>query len=793
LESRILLLLSVAAMPIAPSIISDAAESGTTETEKAAATLEHRGFLNSTGVAWRVAHDEIADSSIDAADAVAVHTAHAALGAALRRNPDPEWRRRAVPHLAAIKDWQELAAIASEFLRKRGSERSIDARISELLGERDTPSAVALVREALPLTVRHPHLRTTAFGLAGMALGVAALLLLVYPSRDESGSIATLAIAVPVAGGGANARLVSLSRERWDANKALAAGPLSPTETWIQFEGGIDRVIARPGYASWAVEVVSPDSGEGDIELRSVSDAPIRLTWSKGQDRPGSFSPDGERIVFLTTRWSQRGLSNLAVLDLRTSLVRRLTTSVGTEDNASWSVGGEQIAFLRRDLETGTIQMCTVDVDGGHESCPHIPGWNVVAIFGWSDDHRLIVRADSAGAQSVVVVSLRNLSVGKLPGIVGRVSTDPSGEWLLFGPMDGRFSWRVAPTDRPDLWREVAVGADATQATVSFDSRGPRSDYLDSVAIDHFVGPVALGTPHLLRVKGWSKARVPMTPAVTRWRSLTPATGVVDSLGVLVGTRTGNVVVEASAGGWRVAIDTVRIEALTTDLLLDENWSSAPFERWRAFGTPRPVIVTQADGRSAFLNNGEGTFFSGVYLARTLDPSKGLAVDLEVSTPISRPQWQVVLGGLYSVPDSIVLGNWDHRTGYLPTRSPLLVQCDFAYPHGEGAASEQRMSGLENLRTATGDPQFRLNDGGWWRLRVQLLPDGRCGMALNGRALHLRSAGATRSPVYVVVQGSSVGTRILVRRVRIVAGVPTDIDWTQLTFRDGAWRLHHGR
>ena len=74
-----------------------------------------------------------------------------------------------------------------------------------------------------------------------------------------------------------------------------------------------------------------------------------------------------------------------------------------------------------------------------------------------------------------------------------------------------------------------------------------------------------------------------------------------------------------------------------------------------------------------------------------------------------------------------------------------------------------------------------LRSGTWFRLRIQLLPDGRCAFALNGRPIGIGATPVDRSLHYrVMLHGSSHRTRVLAGPVRVWSGVPGDIDWAAL-------------
>ena len=73
----------------------------------------------------------------------------------------------------------------------------------------------------------------------------------------------------------------------------------------------------------------------------------------------------------------------------------------------------------------------------------------------------------------------------------------------------------------------------------------------------------------------------------------------------------------------------------------------------------------------------------------------------------------------------------------------------------------------------------KLARGTPWHIRIQVLPDGRCGVALNGRAAVMSNQRFDPGvPLLLLTYGSSWHSRMLLGPVTISEGVPGDIDWT---------------
>ncbi|HVD61165.1 MAG TPA: hypothetical protein VNC11_09880, partial [Gemmatimonadaceae bacterium] len=421
-------------------------------------------------------------------------------------------------------------------------------------------------------------------------------------------------------------------------------------------------------------------------------------------------------------------------------------------------------------------------------SCVRPPTTAISGPLGWLDAHRLLLLPDDArttGVYQIYDVDAGTVSKTSLR-IVSRVSVDPTGTWLLiWSDEDGQRSLHVAPSARFDLRR--LVGQDPDFPEEAWFAQPINSGlYLDSIAVVRPSGPLARGVPHRFVAVAWSKGRRRMTPSAVRWSSLTPSVSTIDSLGVLLPKDTGIAVIEVSAGGWRTARDTFRIENGTDIPVLDEEWDDRAFQRWRAFGVPEPVIVKE-NSRGSLLINGDGNFFSGAYFRRELDASRGLAIEFELSTPITRTQGQVAIIGVNPVRSARDLSRWDHRTGYL---SPFLENdagCFFTYPTGEGPGATTRPVWFASLRAVT-DASFRIDDGRSYTVRIQVFPDGRCGTAINGHPLTIYpSVGLLGRLLTPIIEGNSENTKIIVRRLTIRGGVPRDIDWAKLHFNGWIW------
>ena len=86
-----------------------------------------------------------------------------------------------------------------------------------------------------------------------------------------------------------------------------------------------------------------------------------------------------------------------------------------------------------------------------------------------------------------------------------------------------------------------------------------------------------------------------------------------------------------------------------------------------------------------------------------------------------------------------------------------------------------------NLSAALGYSSDSLARGGWYRLMLQVFADGRCGYAIDGKAVYVsRTSVLLPDSARVIIDGNSVGTRILVGAVQAGVGIRSDIDWRRV-------------
>ena len=163
------------------------------------------------------------------------------------------------------------------------------------------------------------------------------------------------------------------------------------------------------------------------------------------------FSPDGSRILFSMMAGSN---SDIYVAAAEGGLAQRLTTSPGTDTDASFSPDGSKIAF--ESDRSGTQQLYVMNADGSNQRRISFGGSRYAAPE-WSPDGEWIVftRRDPGGRR------------------IGIIKPDGTGERLLTnGPTDEGASW--AASSRELIFQRSDASGNPALYRVSLDGSDPR-------------------------------------------------------------------------------------------------------------------------------------------------------------------------------------------------------------------------------------------------------------------------------------------------------------------------------
>ena len=148
----------------------------------------------------------------------------------------------------------------------------------------------------------------------------------------------------------------------WAAQGVLSAadtilfGRIGPTQTALfiaNADGTGERTLLESSSLAynpvWSpdgqwIALTSEQEGSADLyRVRPDGTGLEQLTNSPAYEDQAAFSPDGDQVVFVTTR--ANGTADLWILDLRRRQARALTSGPGGDFRPSWSPDGRYIAF----------------------------------------------------------------------------------------------------------------------------------------------------------------------------------------------------------------------------------------------------------------------------------------------------------------------------------------------------------------------------------------------------------------------------------------------------------------
>jgi DNA-binding SARP family transcriptional activator len=779
--------LAVAGIPLGGEALAHASSRPLEAVVPDLEALERIGLVLRSGPNWDLAHDEIGAVASEGLTDTAEHTAHRGIGGALLADSctDPVLLIRAARHLSAAGDHEGLAQCAQRYVRSawaRGDGRSPGQLVSELLGRAGDPDTRARVSAGLPVRWRIGLWNRTRLATATLAATLATLLVgarMLSPAPAGGRAELLLFTRDPE---GQNQRVVPVDLSDWNTAQPLRM--LGPRPKGFVLPPEATSPAPSPDGSRLLFTMRTGDVTTDDLMLLEGGKV-RRLTHEPRDDNNGAWSPNGRWIAFLTARWSERGADDydVAVIDPATGAVRQLTTTRDWDLRMSWSPDGSRLAFARRYRLQQSPSFCTVSFDGLDEACRTLAGYQVMDVIGWQDPATVLVEAEQLDGRAIVSYHLDTGAQAVVAeGDLSDARVSPDGAWLAM-------TWARSTTDVPSLWvMPVGAPSQARRVDSLAGLSGPvwqvpdPSAWLDSLAIGDLSLPVdGVGTVSLSARD--ARGRPLSLPwSALRWSVDDTTIAAVDARsGHVSPKRPGSTTITVSAGGWREA--TARLSVTGTSartVLLDSLWenldtSRTATGRWRLYGDPLPRRVDSTGG-PAVSNNGDGVYSSGIYSREAFPAQSGLGVEVELSVPVTRPQWQMQ-GLILTSTRSQTFEPWDHRSGGPP---PALDQdqCSFVYPGGEGAF---RLNRIQASAVGMGKPLAvaeALADGRWFTVRVQIFTDGRCGFAVNGAPLWVSP---TRVPVdldyRVMLGGNSAGTTVRIRKVEMWEGVRGDVRW----------------
>lgn len=786
-----LTLMATAGMPLERNALASLLGVTREETGVRVEPLERLGLASRVAGGWIPAHDEIAEAACDALDAPSRARAECMVATFCEAvaGDDPHALLRAVHHARAAQDRPTLLRLYRRYVRlvrERGDRRALVSLARELLGDGIPGPELQSFVASLPRTWRLGLWNGTRQALATGALLLAAMggaAVVTSQRARAAGDRALQQLAYADSAG--DTYMTAARPDEWDGR----ASPVEFSRATADLAPIATRYSERPPVFSPDGRAVAwtQDSGDSttlDIWIRTP-DGTRRLTREHRDDVVTGWLPDGSALVGLSNRWSppNDGDYDVAVFDTTTGAARQVSRGPSHDNAAVASPDGTRIAFVRESGDYPGL-LCVVTFDAlSEEVCRTVDEAPAGELAGWSGLNEVAVVADHGERRLLVSYDWERRTTRPILGPwVTRVRMSPDRRWIVASVrvegMRGVRDW-VVPLARPSAARPVSPTVAASWTVRWWLGTGDRSALIDHLEFADSTHPLPLGIGSRLLVHAVTAAgsTIPLL-APMRWRSSDTTIAEVDTLGIVRPRRAGTVTITASLAGWRSTERPIPVVGQPPVTLFREGWDASWDARWIAFGDPRPRIVTGPGNERALWNAGDGVYPSAVVLRQGLDAREGLGVELRLSTPITRPKWQRARTFFDAGIDTAALVAADPRKA-APTLGTAEAQCGFEYPlSGEWGVTHGGVRGGVGRRLAVGGDAASMRTGRWWTLRVQLLPDGRCGVALNGRVLWISPEPiALDRPFRLHLGDESAGTRMLHGPLEVWRGVRPDIEW----------------
>lgn len=201
----------------------------------------------------------------------------------------------------------------------------------------------------------------------------------------------------------------------------------------VMLLSGAAFLISVRAQAPKKAQIVFSSNKEGNSEI-FVMDAHgrnvHRITKHSAIDFEPTWSPDGQKIAFVSYRDGNGDVSQIYVMDVNGENQRNLTNNFDMWDNQpAWSPDGKSIAFRRLNVD----EIYIMDADGGNQR-PLTDGLGIDECPAWSPDGKKIVFASFFGKPDMN----REICVMDADGKnIRRLTNNPARDWFPAWSPDG--------------------------------------------------------------------------------------------------------------------------------------------------------------------------------------------------------------------------------------------------------------------------------------------------------------------------------------------------------------------
>jgi Tol biopolymer transport system component len=204
-------------------------------------------------------------------------------------------------------------------------------------------------------------------------------------------------------------------------------GELDSGPSWSPDGSQITYASDRSGPYPYEVGCWATSLCPSDIHVMNADGTgDVQLTDDPGDDSQPSWSPDGTRIAFHSTREDPDG--DIYVMNADGSSVTRLTSdNPGFEANPQWSPDGSKIAFVGF-APGGPVDIYVMDADGSNVTkLTDNQGNSFVEDLAWSPDGTQVAfTTDTGGAPvALYVMAADGSNVRKLIDDAGSIAWRP--------------------------------------------------------------------------------------------------------------------------------------------------------------------------------------------------------------------------------------------------------------------------------------------------------------------------------------------------------------------------------